>query len=214
MNLTKINSQDSSIPNRLNVVPFQSSLEEHSLLIASQAAIKLQTNLLKSSIAYAQSISGSLILKATLKQTLEILTQCTDAGEGSIFLINEDGQIEESILARSPVTKDRKDSVISKVLDEGLAGWAFRHRQIGIIYDAVTDDRWVQLPDQPYVARSALAIPLIYGIEAIGIITLTHPQPNHFNEEFGMMMQYCMEIIAAIVVNAQLHAKYRPLDLV
>jgi hypothetical protein len=27
-------------------------------------------------------------------------------------------------------------------------------------------------------------------------------------------MQYCMEIIAAIVVNAQLHAKYRPLDLV
>ena len=214
MNLKKINSQESSIPNRLNSVPLQTSLDEHSLLIASKSAIELQTNLLKSSIAYAQSISGSLILKTTLKHTLEILTQYTSAGEGSIFLIDEDGEIVESILARSPVTKDRKDSVISQVLDEGLAGWTFRHRQIGIIYDAMTDDRWVQLPDQPYVARSALAIPLIYGIEAIGIITLTHPQPNHFNEEFGMMMQYCMEIIAAIVVNAQLHAKYRPLDLV
>ena len=214
MNLKKINSQESSIPNRLNSVPLQTSLDEHSLLIASQSAIELQTNLLKSSIAYAQSISGSLILKTTLKYTLEVLTQYTNAGEGSIFLIDEDGEIVESILARSPVTKDRKDSVISQVLDEGLAGWTFRHRQIGIIYDAMTDDRWVQLPDQPYVARSALAIPLIYGIEAIGIITLTHPQPNHFNVEFGMMMQYCMEIIAAIVVNAQLHAKYRPLDLV
>jgi hypothetical protein len=29
-----------------------------------------------------------------------------------------------------------------------------------------------------------------------------------------MMMQYSMEIITAIIVNAQLHAKYRPLDLV
>jgi GAF domain-containing protein len=70
------------------------------------------------------------------------------------------------------------------------------------------------LADQPYAARSALAIPLIYGIEVLGIITLTHPQPNHFNEDIAMMMQYSMEIIAAIIVNAQLHANYRPLDLV
>ena len=214
MNLQEINSQDPTIHNRLNVVAFQSSLEERSLLIASQSAIKLQTTLLKSSIAYAQSVSGSLILKTTLRHTLETLTQYTKSSEGSIFLIDEDGTIVESILARSPVTRDCKDSVISQVLDDGLAGWVLRHRQIGIIYDVISDDRWVQLPDQPYVARSALAIPLIYGIETIGIITLTHPQPNHFDEESVMVMQYCMEIIAAIIVNAQLHAKYRPLDLV
>jgi GAF domain-containing protein len=214
MNLKEISSQEPPIYNRLNVVHFQSSLEDSSLLIASQAAIQLQTTLLKSSIAYAQSVSGSLILKTTLKHTLEILIQYTKAGEGSIFLIDEDGAIVESILARGPVTRDLKDLVISKVLDDGLAGWTLRHRQIGIIYDAIIDDRWVQLPDQPYVARSALAIPLIYGIEVIGIITLMHPQPNQFNEESAMMMQYCMEIIAAIIVNAQLHAKYRPLDLV
>jgi sigma-B regulation protein RsbU (phosphoserine phosphatase) len=214
MNLKEINSQEPPIHNRLNVVPFQSSLEDSSLLIASQAAIQLQTNLLKSSIAYAQSVSGSLILKTTLKHTLEILTQYTKAGEGSIFLIDEDGAIVEGILARGPVTRDLKDSVISKVLDDGLAGWTLRHRQIGIIHDAMTDDRWVHLPAQPYVTRSALAIPLIYGIETIGIITLTHPQPKHFDEGIAMTMQYSMEIITAIIVNAQLHAKYRPLDLV
>jgi GAF domain-containing protein len=214
MNLKNIDPQEPSIHNRLNVIPFQSSLEAHSLLVAAQTAIELQTNLLKSSIAYAQSVSGSLILKATLKHTLEILCQYTKSGEGSIFLIDEDGAIVESILARGPVTRDLKDSVISTVLDGGLAGWTLRHRQIGIIYDAIIDDRWVQLPDQPYVARSALAIPLIYGIETIGIVTLTHPLPNHFDEEIAMMMQYSMESIAAIIVNAQLHAKYRPLELV
>ncbi|PZV11201.1 MAG: hypothetical protein DCF20_19905 [Pseudanabaena sp.] len=214
MNPKKINSQETPINSSLNVVNFQSSLEDRSLIIAAQNAIQLQTNLLKSSIAYVQSVNGGLILKTTLKYTLEILTQYTDAGEGSIFLIDEDRAIVEGILARGPVTRDLKDSVISKVLDDGLAGWTLRHRQIGIIYDSMTDDRWVQLPDQPYITRSALAVPLIYGIEVIGIITLMHPQPNHFDEEIAMTMQYSMESITAIIVNAQLHAKYRPLDLV
>ncbi|MCY7332789.1 MAG: GAF domain-containing protein, partial [Pseudanabaena sp. CAN_BIN31] len=181
MNLKIINEQEQPIRDRLNVSPFQSNLEDHTLLTVAQSVIQLQTNLLKSSISYVQSVSGSLILKTTLKHTLETLTKYTEAGEGSIFLIDEEGLIVESILARGPVTRDLKDTLISKVLDDGLAGWSLRHRQIGIIYDAVIDDRWVQLPDQPYAARSALAVPLIYGVDAIGVITLTHPQPDHFD---------------------------------
>ena len=126
-------------------------------------------------------------------------------------MIDEDGVIIESILARGAVTRDFKDSLISKVLDDGFAGWALRHRQIGIIYDAIADDRWVQLPNQPYKARSALAVPLIYGVSIIGVITLTHAQANHFDEVTAVLMQYSMESIAAIILNAQIHAEYRPL---
>ncbi|WP_055075795.1 GAF domain-containing protein [Pseudanabaena sp. 'Roaring Creek'] len=212
MNPKIIDTQENSIHSLLNIIPLQNSLEEHLLLKAAQFAIQLQTTLLKNSISYAQSVSGSLILKTTLKNTLETLTQYTEADEGSIFLIDEDGLIMESILARGPVTRDLKDTVISKVIDDGLAGWALRHRQIGIIHDAMTDDRWIQLPNQPYKARSAIALPLIYGINAIGMITLTHSQANHFDETIAMMMQYSMESITAIIVNAQLHAEYRPLD--
>ena len=208
-----INTQEPPINHYLPITPFQGNLEDHILLAATQSALQLQTYLLKNSISYSQSVSGNLILKTTLKNTLETLTKSTEADEGSIFLIDEDGVIMESILARGPVTRDLKDSVISKVLDDGLAGWALRHRQIGLIYDAVLDDRWVQLPDQPYIARSALAVPLIYGIEAIGIITLTHAQPNHFDEAIAMMMQYAMEGITAIILNARLHSEYRPLGL-
>jgi GAF domain-containing protein len=213
MNLKVINEQKPPSRDRLNVSPFQSNLEDRALLTVAQSALQLQTNLLKSSISYVQSVSGSLILKTTLKHTLETLTKYTEAGEGSIFLIDEEGTIVESILARGPVTRDLNDTLISKVLDDGLAGWSLRHRQIGIIYDAVIDDRWVQLPDQPYAARSALAVPLIYGVDAIGVITLTHPQPDHFDEAIATLMQYLMEGITAIIVNAQLHAEYQPLGL-
>jgi GAF domain-containing protein len=211
MNLKMISSQEPLFPNSQAEILFQSNLEDHALRIVVQAALKIQTNLLKNSISYAQSVSGSLILKTTIKNTLETLTKYTAADEGSIFLIDEDGVIIESILARGAVTRDFKDSLISKVLDDGFAGWALRHRQIGIIYDAIADDRWVQLPNQPYKARSALAVPLIYGVNIIGVITLTHAQANHFDEVTAVLMQYSMESIAAIILNAQLHAEYRPL---
>ena len=213
MNLKKINSDEQPILDGLNVIPSLGNLEEHLLLVVAQSAIQLQTTLLKNSISYAQSVSGNLILKTTLKNTLETLIKHTDADEGSIFLLDEDGVIKESILARGAVNRHLKDSVISKVLDDGLAGWAFRHRQMGIVHDALTDDRWVQLPDQPYTARSALAAPLMYGIDVIGIITLTHSQTNHFDDAIATMMQYIMESITAIILNAQLHSAYRPLAL-
>jgi|JFJP01.1.fsa_nt_gi GAF domain-containing protein len=213
MNLKTTSLQESLLLNSLKSVPFQGNLEAHTLLTVAQIALQIQATLLKNSISYAQSVSGSLILKTTLKNTLETLTKYTGADEGSIFLIDEDGVIIESILARGAVTRDFKDSLISKVLDDGLAGWTLRHRQMGIIYDAIADDRWVQLPNQPYQARSALAVPLIYGVNIIGVITLTHAQANHFDEAIAVLMQYSMESIAAIILNAQLHAEYRPLGL-
>lgn len=212
MNLKTLQSADLLMHSQLGVTSFHSKLDDHTLLTLAQSALQLQATLLKNSISYAQSVSGGLILKTTLKNTVETLIKYTDANEGSIFLIDEDGVISESILARGLVTRDRKDVVISKVLDVGLAGWTLRHRQMGIIYDAVTDERWLQLPDQPYSVRSALTVPLIYGVNVIGIITLTHSQPNHFDDAIATMMQYSMENIAAIILNAQLHAEYSPLD--
>ncbi len=181
---------------------------------SAQQALQLQTTLLKNSISYVQSVSGGLILRATLKNILESLVSHVGADAGSIFLIGEDGGILEGILARGAVTRDRKDAVISKVLDKGLAGWALRYRQIGIIYDTAKDERWLQFPDQPYQVGSAIAIPLIYGTEAIGVITLSHAQPHQFEEPAIELLKELMEGLTAIIVNAQLHAKYRPLDLI
>jgi GAF domain-containing protein len=206
-------SQDSSVLNRLNLSPSQANLDQHTLLISAQAAIQLQTTLLKNSIAQIQSVSGNLILTTTLKSTLETLTKYTQSDQGSIFLIDQDGIIIESILARGPVTRDLKDSLISKVLDDGLAGWTLRHRQIGLIYDTITDTRWVQLPDQPYKVRSALTIPLIYGVDVVGIITLTHAESNHYDEAIALMMQYSIESMTMIILNAQLHSEYRALGV-
>jgi GAF domain-containing protein len=176
-------------------------------------ALKLQAELLKNSISFAQSINGNLILKATLKSVLSTFVEVTGADRGSIFLIDEDSKIVESILSRGPVTRDVKSETIAKVLDDGLAGWTIRHRAIGTISDTMTDDRWVQLPNQPYTVRSAISVPLIYGIDLIGILTLTHAQPHHFSLANVCLMEFMLEYLAFLIVNAQLHATYKLSEL-
>ena len=106
MNLKTINSQDPLIHSQLGFISFHSNLEDHILLTVAQSALQLQATLLKNSISYAQSVSGELILKTTLKNTVETLTKYTEADSGSIFLIDEDGVIIESILARGAVTRE------------------------------------------------------------------------------------------------------------
>ncbi|MBC6423249.1 MAG: hypothetical protein GDA38_18325 [Hormoscilla sp. SP12CHS1] len=53
------------------------------------------------------------------------------------------GKIASAILTRPEVPSKQRDRLIGSVLDKGLAGWVSRHRQMGLIADTETDDRWV-----------------------------------------------------------------------
>ena len=59
------------------------------------------------------------------------------------------------------MTQQQKSKLIGSVLDKGLAGWVRIHRSIGLITDTEKDERWLTLLNQPYVVRSALAIPIL-----------------------------------------------------
>ncbi|MEI6428861.1 MAG: GAF domain-containing protein [Pseudanabaena sp. ELA607] len=193
--------------------PQLTALHHHEKELIAHRAIEIYTEMMRSSIGYAQSVSGMLILKTTLKNILSTLVKESKAQQGSIFLLDEDGNITDSILARGATTKEQKLSAITKVLDDGLAGWSLRQRQVGWIHDTMKDERWIQLPNQPYTVRSAVALPIIYGIEAIGIITMMHNQPEYFTNKNVAILEMLVEPIATIIINSQIHAGYNLLDL-
>jgi len=117
------------------------------------------------------------------------------------------GKIAEAILTRPEVPSKQRDRLIGSVLDKGLAGWVSRHRQMGLIADTETDDRWLTLPDQPYKVRSALAVPILRGTELLGILTLLHSVPNHFTSKSAALMQATTNQIALVLENARLYSK-------
>jgi sigma-B regulation protein RsbU (phosphoserine phosphatase) len=181
--------------------------EELNRLKNEKSAFKAQTKLLEKFVSLARSPGKDKMLIKILQKTLEVFAGLTGAEKGSLFLLDRKGVVIESILTRSDATPEQRSKLIGHVLDKGLAGWVRRHREVGLILDTKEDDRWLNLPDQPYTVRSALAVPILRDEKLLGLLTLLHAQTGHFSEETAELMKMIAGQIAIALENARLYAK-------
>jgi sigma-B regulation protein RsbU (phosphoserine phosphatase) len=181
--------------------------EELSRLKNEKSAFKAQIKLLEKFVSLARSPGKGKMLIKILQKTLEVFAGLTGAEKGSLFLLDRKGVVIESILTRSDATPEQRSQLIGRVLDKGLAGWVRRHREVGLIMDTKEDDRWLDLPDQPYTVRSALAVPILRDEKLLGLLTLLHAQAGHFSEEAAELMKMIAGQIAIALENARLYAK-------
>lgn len=194
-------------------------INEITLLRRQVAELKLiktsfdaQNELMRSLVTMLNTSNGTLMLRGLLQQTLSIARRLTRAEEGSLFLLDESGHVTESILARGATIRTQKQRLIGEVLDKGLAGWVARHRQVGLITDTLTDERWLTFHNQPYQTRSALCLPILKGKLLLGVLTLMHSQPGHFTPQSARLMQMTAQQMALILENAELYSKFRQMD--
>ena len=156
------------------------------------------------------------MLTRLLQKTLEISTELTGADKGSLFLLDATGAVTDGILTRVDPTPEQRSRIIGQVFDKGLAGWVRQNHKVGLIVDTRHDDRWVDLPNQPYSVGSALAVPILRGQDLLGIITLLHVKPRHFDQDSANLMQVTAAQIGNALENARLYAKldesYRSLE--
>ncbi|MEM8614441.1 MAG: GAF domain-containing protein [Cyanobacteria bacterium P01_H01_bin.105] len=164
-------------------------------------AYQKQLQWLQDQLALARTATGKMRLKATLKQTLNIAVDIAGASSGSIFLLDDARVVTECILTRSGTTERERHNLVGQVLEKGLAGWVVEHRQVEIITDTRLDSRWINLPDQPYKVCSALCAPLMGGGHLLGIMTLTHPEPRHFQPPMPHLLGAMADQIALILEN-------------
>ncbi|USR91061.1 GAF domain-containing protein [Phormidium yuhuli AB48] len=165
-------------------------------LKALRRAIAAQEELISSAYASQRAARGQLMLKSVLLEIIQVFSRLTAAEEGSIFLLNDEGVVIESILARGATMRELKRNLIGQVLDQGLAGWVVKHRRLGIIDDTETDDRWVTLAHQPYEVRSVLCIPIFKAKQVCAVVTLMHPNVAHFSHL--AVLRY-MDVVASVV---------------
>ncbi|HBE18661.1 MAG TPA: diguanylate cyclase [Cyanobacteria bacterium UBA11149] len=174
----------------------------------TKLAFDAQRKLFKTFATTMQTASGTLMIRVLLQQIVEITRKLTKAESCSMFLLDTNGIVSESILARGATMRGQKQRLIGEVLDKGLAGWVYRHRQIGLINDTMKDDRWFTLPNQPYTARSALSIPILKSKNVLAIITLTHVKKGYFKPELVHLIETIAEPISLILDHAQLSNEY------
>ena len=185
-------------------------------LKSEKSALQVQSRLLENFVTFARSSAKEHVLTRLLQKTLEVSAELTGADKGSLFLLDDKGAVTHGILTRADPTPEQRSKIIGQVFDEGLAGWVRRNRKIGLIADTRNDDRWVNLPNQPYAVGSALAVPVLRGDNLMGIITLLHDKPDHFDQETADLMLLTAGQIASALENARLYSKldesYRSLE--
>jgi sigma-B regulation protein RsbU (phosphoserine phosphatase) len=195
----------------------QTLQKEISRLKDEKAALQVQSRLLEKFVTLARSAAKEKVLTTILQKTLEISTELTAAQKGSLFLLDTNGAVSDSILTRRDATPEQSAKIIGTVFNKGLAGWVRQHRKMGLILDANNDDRWINLPNQPYIVGSALAVPILQGDNLLGILTLLHAQPGHFTAEAADLMLLTARQIGSALENTRLYTRldksYRLLKL-
>ena len=195
----------------------QTLQKEITRLKNEKAALKVQSRLLEKFVTLARSAAKEKVLTTILQKTLEISTELTAAQKGSLFLLDSNGAVSDSILTRTDATPEQSARIIGTVFNKGLAGWVRQHRKMGLILDAKNDDRWINLPNQPYIVGSALAVPILQGDNLLGILTLLHTQPGHFTTEAADLMLLTARQIGSALENTRLYTRldksYRLLKL-
>jgi sigma-B regulation protein RsbU (phosphoserine phosphatase) len=176
-------------------------------LKSEKAAFQVQSKLLENFVSLARSAGKEEKLISILQQTLEVFVDLTGAEKGSLFLLDRNGVVVESILTRANATPQQRSQLIGRVLDKGLAGWVRSHRRVGLVEDTQNDDRWLDLPDQPYSVRSALAVPILRDEELLGLLTLLHARTGHFSEQTAELMKMTAGQIAIALENARLYSR-------
>lgn len=176
-------------------------------LKSKQVALDAHSELFRTLVTTMETSTGKLMLRSLLQQTLLLARKLTNAEESSLFLLDADGVVTESVLARGATVRIQRQMLIGTVLDKGLAGWVIRQRKIGLITDTIHDERWLTLEGQPYQVRSVLGVPIIKGKSLLGIITLMHSQPGHFSSQSADLMRITAEQMALIIDNTLLYSE-------
>jgi len=179
--------------------------QENAQLQSIKKAFDIQQQLTKSVLNLERTAQGTLMLKSTLIEIVKMSNELTQAEESSIFILDGEGNVAESILARGATIKEKKQVVIESVLDRGLAGWVFRERKLGLITDTIKDDRWLTLPGQPYKVRSVLCVPIFKGKTLLALLTLMHSEPEHFSRENCQLMENISTQLGFIVDHILLY---------
>lgn len=171
----------------------------------AEADLLNQKLLFQNLVAVARATTERPTIEATLQNTLDVAVKLTGAELGSLFVLNEAHIVTNGIFSRGEMTPMQQQEVVGRVMDKGLAGWVVRHQEAVLIEETLDDERWLNLPDAPYEARSVIAVPMLGGRAVLGILTLQHSVPNYFSEEDLKLMQASADQIALALRNARIY---------
>jgi two-component system NtrC family sensor kinase len=148
--------------------------------------------------------TSSLDLETLLRETASAIREGFNYDFVSILLSDETaGEVVQR--AESGRAEHMHVPEYSQVVEEGLIGWAVRHRRAIVVNDVSGDSRYLEgFPDRPFT-RSEMVVPIIVGDKVIAALDVQSAELNAFDLTDLMSMQAIVDQLTVAMRNAQLY---------
>src|SRR5262245_40859496 len=151
----------------------------------------------------AEVVARSHDLDETLANVVDLVAKRLDADVCSLYLTGTD----LSVLVLRATVGLRRESVgrVHLRLDEGLVGLAAERKQPVVIEHAREHPRYKYFPETGEEQfETLMAAPLIVRGMAVGVLVVQTREARTFEKEDVGTLQTCAQLIAPVVVNAQM----------
>jgi PAS domain S-box-containing protein len=154
-----------------------------------------------------QRLSATLDVRAVAREALETLRAMTEADQGVICLA-EPGTSRLRIIAATghdEASVEELDRRLQPRVGQGLTGWVALHRQAAVVDDVSRDDRWLVVRGLDEEVRSAVSVPLLFGEELVGVMSLGSLREAAFTPDHVRLLEAAGAVLAGALLNARLY---------
>ena len=151
----------------------------------------------------ADGLDIHLILPRILKLSVREL----GAFSGSIFVIDEQLRVEHAWHITENQEETIRTGFTEQAMTQGLARWVVENQHAATIHNTLEDARWLSNPNSPSSreAWSALSVPLITRARVVGVITITTPGQNQFDQADLDLLEAIASQAAITIASARLY---------
>jgi diguanylate cyclase (GGDEF)-like protein len=157
------------------------------------------------------ALTSSLDIDQVLGEMLTRTVCLASASAGTIILVDSKGAAQRKIAARNGLPYEVDDAALSQVLERGFARWVFERGETARVDDTHHDPRWLRIDNKRHSSRSAICLPLWRRKRILGILTLTHVRPHHFDDEKLELLEAIAGQAGIAIENAQLFGEVQRL---
>jgi PAS domain S-box-containing protein len=152
----------------------------------------------------SQEINSRLAQDEVLSKIVTLTREALEASTCSSIIVGEAQAAIQKIISREGQPPSVASLETPAILKTGLAGWVLQHRRGTIVRDTGQDRRWLILPNDTEPVGSAIAAPLLAGQKSIGVLLLTHTEPDAFDQSHLALLTSIAAQATVALANASL----------
>ena len=151
-----------------------------------------------------QDLSARLDVDELSTILLERVVAKLGATNGHVYIFQPDGDVFHKTHRKIDLTQWSEESALGWIVTQGIEAKVVAEGRGVLIRDTESEPHWLKTPLED--AHSAISVPFLGRHKVLGVLTLSHHEPNHFNEEQLNLMQAIASQAAIAIENAQLYS--------